>query len=359
MGLLLGLGYMISSLFGVGVLLLPSLLQQVGVINFFLGLTSMAFLLLFSAYIVLELIEVANSNVEEAVRTILGKWGIFSTSLHGVFTYSALTAYVLAAGDQLAAWLGGDPHYWSAFFFVLAVIPALGGLNLAALTVTYLSMFLIAMVLFVIPVNLNFASIPVPVSGTFFSFPLFLTIAAFALAGHFSVYELHKLVKDETSNIRIFFAAFGFSFLVYALYSVTAAGVGKMADLSSSTLAQVYPPFYSLLISIVALLAFYTSFVAVSHSFVKMFERKAPKRAIYALMLIPIALLYMAVREYHVFTLINLVGRIGGVSLLWFLALASFAHYKAAKRWKTRIPKPLSGFVGVSLFLIGLIGLFA
>ena len=349
---------MISSLFGVGVLLLPNLVQQIGAINFLIGLTGMALLLNLAAYIVLELIEMTSSDIEYAVKTILGKFGVLSTATHGVFTYSALTAYVIAAGDQLAAWLGGNPHYWSTLFFVLAVIPAIGGLNLAALTVTYLSIFLIAMILFVIPINLNFAALPVSFTGSVASVPLFLVIAAFALAGHFSIYELHRLVKNEKSNTRIFLAAFGFAFLIYAMYSVTAAGVGTMSELSTATLAQVYPPFYALLVSVVALLAFYTSFIAVSHSFVKMFEPKIPKRAIYALLLFPIALLYMAVREYHFLTLTNLVGRLGGVSLLWFLALASFAHKKAAKQWKTKVPSWLSCGVGTVLFLIGFIGLF-
>ena len=244
-------------------------------------------------------------------------------------------------------------------FFVLAAIPAIGGLTLAALTSTYLSMFLVALMLFIVPINLNFDSIAVPLYGSISQIPLFISLVAFALAGHFSIYEVRRLIRDEKTNIRVFFAAFAFAFLSYAAFGITTAGTSpNLSELSTATLTQIYPPFYAFLVSAIALLAFYTSFIVVSHSFTRVFESYVPKKTIYALLLLPVALLYMLVREYKVLSLTTLVARLGGVSLLLFLALACFAHNKATEKWKTNLPRPISKILGMVFVAAGFIGLF-
>lgn len=359
MGILLALGYMISSLFGIGVLLLPQLVQQIGIGYFIISLTFVAMALNLVAYLILELVEITGEDVGTSIKLFLGKWGKYVPALMGIFTYSALTAYVIAAGTQLSAWLGGDPHHWSALFFVLAAIPAVRGLRFAARTITYLSMFLVAMVIFVIPINTKFATIIPPFFGDLASLPLFMALASFALAGHLSVYEVHRLVRDEKSNVVVFFAAFAFAFLAYLAFSITTSAVSpEIAELSTVTLAGVYPPFYAFLISAIAVLAFYTSFVTVAHSFVKAFEDYMPKRSIYALLLMPIAFLYLLVREYQVISLTGLVARVGGVSLLLFLSLTGLAHYNASKKWSVKFPPNGSLVLSVLFATMAFIGLF-
>ena len=359
MGLLMAMGYMVSSLFGLGILLLPQFVQQIGIGYFIIFLTGVAVLLNLVAYLVLELVEITGEDVESSIKSFLGKHGKFVPALLGVFTYSALTAYVIAAGGQMSAWLGGDPHYWSALFFVLAAVPAIGGLHLAARTSMYLSMFLISMVLFVIPINTKFISFVPAFFGDLSSMPVFIALSAFALAGHFSIYEVHRLVRDEKTNVVVYFAAFAFAFLAYLAFGATTAAVSpQMAELSTVTLAGIYPPFYAFLISSVAVLAFYTSFVTVAHSFVKSFEDYMPRRAIYALLLLPIAFLYILVRDYQLLSLTSLVARVGGVSLLLFFALTGLAHYNASKKWKVKFP-PVGSLVLSAVFTaMAAIGVF-
>lgn len=358
-GMLLALGYMVSSLFGIGVLLLPHLVQQVGVGYFIALLTLVAIPMNLAAYVVLELIQITGDDVEGSIRSFLGKWGKLATASLGVFTYAALTAYVLAAGDQLSAWLGGPANYWSSLFFVLAALPAIGGITLAATTSTYLSMFLVAVLMFVIPINLKFDTLALPVYGNLEQAPLLLVLGAFALAGHFSIYQVHRFVRDERSNLVVFFASFAFAYLSYLAFGVTTAAVSPaLSELSTATLARIYPPFYALLVSAVAVLAFYTSFVTVAHSFIKMFDEFVSRQALYAVLLFPIALLYVMVRNYGLLTLTTLVGKLGGVSLLLFLALACAAHYRASLKWKTRFPRKASLALGSFFAFLALIGLF-
>lgn len=357
--MLLALGYMLSSLFGIGVLLLPRLVQQIGIGYFIILLTAVAVALNLATYVILELIEITGEDVEGSVRSFLGKYGVLSTASFGVFTYAALSAYILAAGDQLSAWLGGPPNYWSSLFFVLAVIPAVGGLTLAATTSTYLSLFLVAVLLFVIPINLKFDSLIIPFYGGLEAAPLFVMLAAFALAGHFSIYQVHRLVREERSKVVVFFAAFLFAFLSYVAFGITTASVSaSLSHLSTATLAQIYPPFYALLVSAVAVLAFYTSFVVVAHSFIKTFEAYMPQKVVYALLLFPVALLYLLVRYYGLLDLTTLVGRIGGASLLIFLALACFSHYRASEKFQTKFPQNASMALGVVLVVFAIIGAF-
>jgi amino acid permease len=357
--MLLALGYMVSSLFGIGVLLLPSLVQQLGVGYSIALLTAVAVALNLAAYIVLELIQTTGDDVESSVRSFLGRYGGLATASLGVFTYSALAAYIIAAGDQLAAWLGGNPHYWSALFFVLAAVPAIGGLTLAASASTYLSMFLVTVLVFVVPVNLKFQSLVLPFYGDLSAAPLFMVLAAFALTGHFSIYQVHRFVKDERSNLVVFFASFAFAYLSYLAFGITTAAVSpNLADLSTATLAQIYPPFYALLVSAVALLAFYTSFVTVAHSFLKTFDDYVSRRSLYALLLLPIAVLYVLVRDYPFLSLASLVGKLGGVSMLLFLSLACAAHYRASGKWKLKFPRDGSLALGVLFAGMALIGLF-
>ena len=359
MGIFLALGYMISSLFGIGVLLLPHLIQQIGIGYFIISLTVVAMTLNLAAYLVLELVEITGEDVGTSVKLFLGDFGKYIPALMGIFTYSALTAYVIAAGTQLSAWLGSDPHYWSTLFFILAAIPAVKGLHFAARTMTYLSMFLVSVVLFVIPINTKFTSFVPPFFGDLSSIPVFMALSAFALAGHFSVYEVHRLVRDEKSNVIVFFAAFAFAFLAYLAFSVTTAAVSpEISELSTATLAGVYPPFYAFLVSAIAVLAFYTSFVTVAHSFVKAFEDYMPRRSIYALLLMPIAFLYLLVRDYGVISLTSLVARVGGVSLLIFLSLTGLAHYNASKKWSVKFPPQGSLALSAVFAAMALIGLF-
>lgn len=357
--MLLALGYMVSSLFGIGVLLLPHLVQQVGVGYFIALLTLVAVPMNLAAYVVLELIQITGDDIEGSIRTFLGEWGKLATASLGVFTYAALAAYVLAAGDQLSAWLGGPANYWSALFFVLAALPAIGGITLAATTSTYLSMFLVAVLLFVVPINLKFDSLVLPAYGSLAQAPLLLVLAAFALAGHFSIYQVHRFVREERSNLVVFFSAFAFAFLSYLAFGITTAAVSPdLAQLSTATLAAIYPPFYALLVSAVAVLAFYTSFVTVAHSFIKMFDEFVSRQALYAVLLFPIALLYVAVRSYGLLSLTSLVGKVGGSSLLLFLALACAAHYRASQKWKTKFPRDASAALGAFFALLALTGLF-
>lgn len=359
MGLLLALGYMVSSLFGIGVLLLPQLIQQIGIGYFIILLTAVAVVMNLAAYVILELIQITGEDVEGSVKAFLGKYGKLSTAALGVFAYSALTAYVLAAGNQLSAWLGGLPNYWSSLFFVLAAIPAVGGLTLAAATSTYLSLFLVAVLLFVIPINLKFDSLIPPFYGNLSAAPLFIMLAAFALAGHFSIYEVHRLVRDEKSNIVVFFASFAFTYLAYIAFGITTSAVSPvLAQLSTVTLAQIYPPFYALLVSVVAVLAFYTSFVVVAHSFIKTFESYVSRKSLYAILLMPIAVLYLFVRYYGILSLTTLVGKLGGVSLLLFLALACFSHYNAGKKFRMKFPRSASLGLGILMSLFAVIGAF-
>ncbi len=357
--MLLALGYMISYLFGVGLLLLPELVQQIGIGYFLIGMTGVAITLNLAAYVILELIEITGEDVENSVKAFLGKAGNLIPALLGVFTYSALTAYVVAAGDQLSAWLGGDPRYWSALFFILAAIPVVKGLTAAANLSMYLSFFLISVLLFIIPINLKYDYIVPPIYGNVSAIPLFLTLAVFALAGHLAVREVYNFVRDEKKSLQIFFWSFAFAFLTYLAFGITTSAVApNISGLSTATLVKIYPPFYSLLISVVAVLAFYTSFVAISHSFIKSFEKYTSKKSIYSLLLFPIAILYMMIRDFNLFSLTTLVGRVGGVSFLIFLSLACFAHFKASKKWKVKLSPYLTLPLSVIFGLTALIGLF-
>ncbi len=356
MGLLLALGYAVSSMFGIGILVLPYLFQLLGVLPSLVLLTFISLLLNLATYAILELIEISSDDVVASVAQHSGQREL-TLALFGMFVYSALTAYVVASGDQLAAFFGGDPHYWSAVFFALAFLLAIRGLSRISVIATYISLFLVTTVLFMIPVNLNYDSLLIPWSGHLSLSPLFLAVAAFALSVHFTIYDIHRLLRDEKSNIVVLFAAFAFAFLVYAAFGLTTAAVAPLSQLSTVSLVTAYPPFYALLITVIALAAFYTSFISLSNSFISAFRDYIHHRTIYALLMVPVALLYLLVRQLSLLDLVALVGRLGGASLLLFLALAMHAHFRASGQWKLSFPPVLSRILSLAFLVLGVAAL--
>lgn len=352
--------YAVGTFIGIGVLILPMLFQQAGIILGTAGLLFSALLLLFLAFIVMDLIRLAKKDLPGSVEQYLG-WGrpLVRISL-AVFTYGALVAYVVGAGSQMAALAGGmGAQYWGALFFVLAAIPVLQDSRTFGKLAVYLSVVLLLTLALLIPMNISASAFSPPAFGSWTVVPFLLSVSIFSLFGHTSIHRISRMCGKEQEMKAKFFGAFFLSLIIYLFYTTTSSSVGPMGDLSTVSLLFYYGPFIRTLITLVAVLAFYTSFVNISLDFVKPLEasRRMQSGAALSLLFFPTAVLYVLVHQFGIMTLAELVARFCGVGIVIFAMTACVAHSRASRKHKTAIPGWLSAvlafvFVAVAAFNI-------
>jgi len=352
---LLPFAFAIATFIGMGVLLLPLLFQQTGLILGTGVLCLAALLMALLAFIVLDLIKLAKKDLPSSIEAFLtkGLQPLVRISL-AVFTYGALVAYVIGAGEQLSALLGGGAQYWGTLFFVLAALLVIRKGKLSASVSMYLTLALLVVLAILIPANLLVASYPVPALTGWTSVPFLLSISIFALFGHFAMYELYHLLPRDRDRYSAFFGAFFLSFLLYVAYALSAASVGPMGPLSTVSLLFYHGPVLRVVMSLVAVLAFYTSFVSVSNSFIHPITQVAKSEnhagAALALLFFPAAFLYVLVHTYQLMTLTELVARFCGVGILLFAVLACLAHFRAARKFPAQTRTP--GWLSIALAFI-------
>ncbi|MBR9681534.1 MAG: hypothetical protein GOV00_01910, partial [Candidatus Altiarchaeota archaeon] len=259
--------YAIGTFIGIGVLVLPFLFQEVGVILATFGLLAAAFLLLLLGFIVFDLVGKTKKDLPSSVEEFL-TWSkpLVRVSL-AVFTYGALVAYVMGAGQQLFALFGGQIQYWGTLFFVLAAWPVIQNSHIFDRVAIYLSLALLFVIALLVPFNMAALNVSVPAFGSWAAFPFLLSVSIFALFGHPSIYEITKMRKKESEARYNFFGAFFVALLVYLAYAITSVSVGPMSDLSTVSLLFYHSSGIGYVISLVAILAFYTSFVNISEAF--------------------------------------------------------------------------------------------
>jgi len=323
---------------GLGMLLLPFLFQKTGVVIGVAVISFISLLLIPLAFIFADLLRISR-DIDSAISSLTLPWVPYVAKT--LFTYGALTAYIIAAGDQLFAWLGGDPRYWSTIFFVFAIIPLFFP-SLSTDIQFYLTTALFALLFFLIPENALHTSIAVPPILSLRYLPLLASVSLFALFGHYSIGRLRREM-DEVKSLQVFFAGFFLVYIFYVLYPLTASyTLPKMGVISTASLLQIYPPQVDFILSFAAILAFYTSFYSIGRDWLEDCLKITKRNAAYALLFIPVAFLYLLVRRFHLLTVLDLVARIASSGIFLVVISAAVAHYRASKRIKTSIPGKIS-----------------
>jgi amino acid permease len=340
--------YAIGTFIGIGVLILPTLFQQAGLLVATATLCLAALLLGLLTFVVTDLIKITDSNLPKAVETFTERGKPLVRIFLAIFTYGALTAYVLGAGSQMSVFLGGGARYWGALFFMLAALPVIQGHHFSTSVSLYLSLALLLVLAFLIPLNTQAAAQVVPAAGDLATIPFLLSTAIFALFGHFSLYELHHMLKSDKDRYTVFFGAFFLCLLLYLAYALTSSSVGPMGPLSTVSLLFYHTGVPAIIVSLVAVLAFYTSFVTISSTFLKSLSKSIQTGGALAVLFFPPALLYLLIQRYNLMSLTQLVARFCGVGILLFSVLACLAHFRASRKYETTLP----GWVSISLGLL-------
>ncbi|MBR9679618.1 MAG: hypothetical protein GOU99_01045 [Candidatus Altiarchaeota archaeon] len=328
MSQLKAIGLVVSNLVGIGLILLPYLFQQSGLFPALLIMSAVAILLNIFSYVLLDLIDTKGmlANIEAKLKyKQLVPLSLLLVSV------GAMASYIFASGQQLFAWLNIDPHYGSALFFVLAALLILWDFGLSVEMSMNLGLLLMLALLVSMGVSTGLSVCQNCIFGTEFNPILLISVSAFALFGHFAMPQVIKLAGSKEAAKQAFFSGFFLAFIFYVLYGTLISTVAIVEPVSTASLALIFPPALAALISLTALLAFYTSFIGIGVSTVHLIrdEMKMPKKASVILVLLLPALLYISVREYALLSIIELVGKFGGGGVLLFSALVCYAHSKS------------------------------
>ena len=123
-----------------------------------------------------------------------------------------------------------------------------------------------------------------------------------------------------------------------------------MSDLSTVSLLFYHSGIPAFIISFVAILAFYTSFVNISESFINPLKKQLPSGGVLSFLFFPTAILYILIRQYHIMNLSQLVARFCGVGILGFAVMACVAHFRASKKFPKKVTTP--AWLSLSLAVI-------
>ncbi len=337
---------------GLGMLLLPYIFQRAGVVLSTAVLALVAVLLVPVAFIINDLIRITGKDINGAVAVLYGRYyPLLSLTL---FTYGALTAYTIAAGDQLFAWLGGDPRYWSTAFFLMATFPFAFNYSLSRKIQLYFTSALFFLLIMLLPQSISHASVPVPAIGSLRYVPLLLAVGVFSLFGHSAIKSLRDRLGEKQA-LQLFFVGYLVAFVFYVVYGMTSASaVENIALISTASLLSVYTPAMQFLLSLIAVLAFYTSFYSISREWLGYTRRFLKGSGQYVFLFFPVALLYLAVRSFHELTVLDLVARVGAFGIFTYISFACIAHYRASRKRATSIPGELSAALAVLFALLSL-----
>ncbi len=266
----------ISYLVGLGALYLPFLLQKAGLLYFFLGLAG--------AFIAMLIYADVKTNKHEIAR-------LLEILLH----YFAISAYILAAGEQLS-FLTKKSYGALLFFIIFTLVYLLSSFDIEDYSTAG------GLLLFFALVFVSAYLAPLQKGIPFEKNPRFL-LKTFAV-GSFALYA-HSLLKffKEDSKKAFKYALF-VAFLAYLLYSYfVASAIQNLEPLTTASISKVCKGVIPFIISLAAIIAFATSYVGIIQDLDTFFKRYTKKPFIFSVIMpavFALAALYLNASSFQV-----------------------------------------------------------
>ena len=258
---------------GAGVLGIPYVIAQVGLIPGLMYIFGLGILMLFLNLMIGEIAVRTKENFQLPgyAGKYLGPWAKTLLSFTTIFiSVGALLAYVVGEGRTLSALFGGDPAMWSAVFWTLGSLVVWRGLQTAKKVDKVFSFLVIAII-----IGLSFYLLPhfQPTTWSFFNpAQVFLPygVILFAIHASSSISEAHALLPGSQRHFRkALVIGTLIPVVLYMFFAVAVVGAmgGSTTEVATIGLGQKFGPAILVLANLFAIFAIGSGFVGVGVAF--------------------------------------------------------------------------------------------
>jgi len=292
---------------GAGVLGLPYVVAQVGLITGLLYIVGLGLVMMFLNLMLGEISIRTNQELQLAgfAGKYLGRWAKIILSITIILSsYGVLLAYIIGEGEVLAALFGGMPAFWSVLFWVFGSVMVWFGLQTIKKVEKWLSLgviFIITGLSIFLLKKFNFENL-----AYFNPVNLFLPygVVLFALHASPAIVEAHALLPGSQKHFKkAIIIGTLIPICVYLLFVAATVGFSgqNITEVATVGLSRQFGPFIAVLFNLFAALAMGTGFmgigIALKQSFV--WDHGVNKTlAEVAVIFIPILLFALGLRSF-------------------------------------------------------------
>ncbi len=275
-----GISILIGVTIGAGILALPHAVANAGFLTGIIDLAAIgiAMLVLNLCLGEITLRTKGNHQLTGYCEKYLGKTGkhlMGASMVIGI--YGAIIAYTIGGGQSIAQIFGGNNWLWSTIFFLIGMAIIYKGLG--ALEKSEFTMEIIKLATFALIIALIFFSGKInSLNWTRFELNnLFLPygVILFAYLGTTAIPEMREEMRGNWKQLKIaIIAGSTIPIFVYLLFAIAVVGIGgqKTAEIATITIGQMLGTTGLVLANIFAVLAMFTSFIALGYGLKEMYH---------------------------------------------------------------------------------------
>jgi amino acid permease len=331
-----GVGLIVSSTIGAGILGIPYAIAQVGVGIGVLYIVGLGILLVGLNLLLGEVVIRTRQSFQLSglARKYLGRVGEYiMTGMVYSATFAVLVIYIIGEGETLAELFGGSAFFWSTIFFVIGGCLIVVGMRTIKLVEMILTVGIIAVVILIVAWTAPHISWPhiqyTNLANIFFPYGVIL----FAYSGTASIPEAYTLLKhDKTLFKQAIVIAGGISMVIYLLFALMVVGVtgGATTEIATIGLGEALGTPMFLLGNIFAVLAMGTSFLVIGLSLRDSLSWDYSVRksiASFLVIVIPFIIFILGLREF-----IAIMDFVGGVFISLTMFLVILIYWRAKQK---------------------------
>jgi tyrosine-specific transport protein len=355
---------LVGMIIGAGVLGLPFVIAQVGIVPglvllLVVGLASLLLNLMFTEVV---LRTKQRHQVAGYAKKYLGnKVKYLEIASMVVNGYGILLAYIIGSGVALSAMFGGSAFVYGLIFFAVMGYILFFGLKIVKvfeLWMVFIFIVVMAIILGISGYNVNYSNFAhIDISKTFLAYGVVL----FAFSGAAAVVPLREVLRKSEKKIKkaVIIASIA-PIILYALFCLAVVGVTGLTTTEVATvgLGQKIGTYMILFGNLFAIFAMATSFLSkgVILKELFMFDFKLSRLNSWLLILIPPLLLFI----FGLHNFIATLGIVGGLSMGISGSIMVVLFWKAKKMGDRKpefsLPKfKVAGGALLGVFILGLI----
>ncbi|MFA4640198.1 aromatic amino acid transport family protein [Pyrococcus kukulkanii] len=293
------LAILIGTQIGAGVLGLPYAASEVGLIPALAVLIGVMLLMLFTAYIVLDLSAKMNgAQMSTIAQRVLGKPGgwIMLISI-AIMSFGALLAYISGMGGVLNGLFGINERLGAVLFWLFASLIVYAGIEMSGKS--ELAMSLAMLVLFLLVAILLLPRGDVHKAMYFNREGLWkiIGVSIFALGCHSIIPDVYKSLGNYNEMKRVVLLAFLIPTAVYALFMVSFLIVfgRETPQIATQALASLYGGLGNVIGNLIPFFAITTSYIGIALAQLSNLQEflKLPRNIAFAFTVVPPLIVYL------------------------------------------------------------------
>jgi tyrosine-specific transport protein len=356
---------MLGAIIGAGVLGIPFVIAKAGIVPgvcilLVLGVALLILNLMLGEVVLRTKGDHQLSGYAEIYCGSWGRWVMTASMVVGV--YGALTAYTVAMGDILAWLFGGRPIVWMVLAFVVMALVlaqrlrAIEGYERFVSTGKVLLLIVVAIVAFASQ-KFSYANLAIPTMSWTSSFGVIL----FALLGTAAIPSVREGLAGQYAKLHKVLVWSGvIPIVLYLVFAVAVLGVTGSAttEISTTGLGIALGPWAVVLMSVFALLAMASAYVALGEALKKTYEEDFGWLSITAwaaTVTLPILLVLLGARSF--ITVLGITGAVAagfdGIVICWMYVTAKKKGTRKPE-YVIRVPKPVILLLAL-IFILALV----